>query len=215
MEKFYLFSLGFKTYQAFLVLLHTKNDLPDAEYIHGRFTPGKNETIEVTVRKEHFSKKPTKSNHCQKYWPKSCHEIYQQSKIAEEYQCHLPIVLNFTDELGEKKIPACNHSTTVNIMDQNFFTDCSGSIPCVYTKYRQLKLTKSHLHFRTWQGEFREFQLYVEDTEEHQSSYISVDAQALIAQVGGILGIFFGLSGLNLVEVMMSTLRIFLKIFSN
>ena len=210
MEKFYLFSLGFKTYQAFLVLLHTKNDLPDAEYIHGRFTPAKNEKIEVTVRTEHFSKTPTKSNHCQKYWPKSCHEIYQQSKIAEEYQCHLPIVSNFPDEIGEKKFPVCNHSSTVNIMDRTFFTDCSDSIPCVYTKYRQLKLTKS---IAEW--EFREFQLYVEDTEEHQSSYISVDAQTLIAQVGGILGIFFGLSGLNLVEVMMSTLRIFLKIFSN
>ena len=207
-------------YQAFLVLLHTKNDLPDAEYIHGRFTPGKSERIEVTVRKEHHSKKATKSNHCQKYWPKSCHEMYQQSKIAEEYQCHLPIFLNFTDELGESKIQACNHSSTINTMDRNFNSDCSGSIPCVYTKYRQLKLTKSHLKFRTWQHEnadmeFREFQLYVEDTEEHQSSYISVDAQALIAQVGGILGIFFGLSGLNLVEVMMSTLRTFLKIFSN
>ena len=132
-------------YQAFLVLLHTKNDLPDAEYIHGRFTPGKYERIEVTVRKEHHSKKATKSNHCQKYWPKSCHEMHQQSKIAEEYQCHLPIVLNFTDELGENKIPACNHSSTVNIMDRNFYSDCSDSIPCVYTKYRQLKLIKSNL----------------------------------------------------------------------
>ena len=197
-------------YQAFLVLLHTKNDLPDAEYIHGRFTPGKYERIEVTVRKEHHSKKATKSNHCQKYWPKSCHEMYQQSKIAVEYQCNLPLFFNFTDELGEKEFPACNHSSTVNIMDRTFFTDCSDSIPCVYTKYRQLKLTKSIEEL-----EFREFHLYVEDTEEHQSSYISVDAQALIAQVGGILGIFFGLSGLNLVEVMMSTLRIFLKIFSN
>ena len=43
---------------------------------------------------------------------------------------------------------------------------------------------------------------YSEDTEHYQNSIISVNDQTLIGQLGGILGILFGWSGMTLVNML-------------
>ena len=102
-----------------IFIVHDKNDFPDADTIHGVYKPGRNESIEVKMRNIQFSKKSTKSSPCQRHWPKSCHEIYMQKEIAEKYQCHVPILFNFTGvhEINVTQFPACNHTSTVEIMN--------------------------------------------------------------------------------------------------
>ena len=98
----------------------------------------------------------------------------------------------------------CNKSTTSEILWKLLYADdlkqfesnCGHLYPCQHTGYDIVLFESSFSETGT------EISLgFKQDTENHQCSRISVDEQTLIGQVGGILGILFGWSGMTLVEM--------------
>ena len=67
--------------------------------------------------------------------------------------------------------------------------------PCEHTEYEITLLEDSFVESHSISVE------YSEDTEHFQDSIISVNEQTLIGQVGGIIGILFGWSGMTLVDM--------------
>ena len=63
------------------VLLHNKNDLPDALTIHPGFHLIDQER-EYYLRNKHFSKPCTRLKPCSQYHPMACEDVYLQKTIA-------------------------------------------------------------------------------------------------------------------------------------
>ena len=184
------------------LFMHNDNDLPDAFTLHPNIKalwhPGPASSYAFTFRTRHFSKDSTKSNPCSKYQPKACRDVYLQQKIAKEYKCHIPIF--FSGKHMENKdilsLPICNNNATLEMVtfsDQSL--NCQKSVPCEHTDY-----TLEGTHYSI-QGNPK---LTLTQNQEHFESYqssISVDTQTLIGQVGGIMGITLGWSGMSLIEL--------------
>ena len=190
--------LGYK------ILLHNEKDLPDAILINPSFhIEGSKENI--TLKNKYFSKTSTKSKPCQKYWPKTCHDIYMQKKIAKDYQCQVPIF--FTGyHLTKSELPNCTNDVIMEILSNDYESNCEDSIPCEYTKY-ELKYGTSGDY--NWGFSTIEVYIIYEGPieEEHYTSSISVDEQTLIGQAGGLFGILLGWSGMNLAELIKPVLN--------
>ena len=85
--------LNVTTTTKFDLILHNKNDLPASDFIHSKFVIDAWSSQRVKIRNKHISKRSTKSRPCQKLWSKACEEVKRHEKIAEEYNCFVPIYL--------------------------------------------------------------------------------------------------------------------------
>ena len=88
--------LNVTTTTKFDIILHSKNDLPASDFIHSKFVIDSWSSQRVKIRNKHISKRSTRSRPCQKLWSKACEEVKRHEKIAEEYNCFVPIY--FTGE---------------------------------------------------------------------------------------------------------------------
>ena len=83
----------------------------------------------------------------------------------------------------------------MEILLKTFPSNCNDWFPCEHTEYEII------LHEDTFTETYGFSLGYKHDTEDHQNSWISVDEQTLIGQVGGMLGILFGWSGMTIVDM--------------
>ena len=132
-------------YNGYKILIHNKKDLPDAILINPSFDVANfGGKVNITLKTKHFSKTSTKSKPCQKYWPKTCHDIYMQKKIAEDYSCQVPVF--FTgNHMMESDLPYCTNEEIMEILSKNYKSNCENSIPCEYTKYEMKYVTEGNL----------------------------------------------------------------------
>lgn len=92
-------------------------------------------------------------------------------------------------------LPPCNDSVTIESLSRTFPSNCGEWETCERTEYEIISHEETYI-------ETSGFSVgYKQDIEDHQNSWISVDEQTLIGQVGGILGILFGWSGMTLVDM--------------
>ena len=89
----------------------------------------------------------------------------------------------------------CDNHITEEILLRKFPSQCRHLYPCEHSEYEIILFENSFTDNYTFSLGFKQ------DMEDHQNSRISVDEQTLIGQVGGILGILFGWSGMTLVEM--------------
>ena len=87
----------------FMIILHSKNDLPDGPWINGEiFSRISNETKEahiVYIRKTISKREPTRKIPCTTYEHKTCLNIEDNRLVLEEFNCKIPILYN-----GKNKI---------------------------------------------------------------------------------------------------------------
>ena len=88
----YHFQLGdSKTAWSIRFFIHNNDDFPDAINLHNqldhrvisKFATG------AKLKNRHVARVSTITKPCQKYWPKSCHDVYKQKKIAKEFGCQI------------------------------------------------------------------------------------------------------------------------------
>lgn len=96
------------------IFVHNQNDFPEVSFIHPNFNMHTGDTwlIEVVLRKKVSVKQPTRSNPCQQYWPKTCHEIQRQEKIATEYNCEVPFFFTGNHLMSQGQHPSCSNEVT-------------------------------------------------------------------------------------------------------
>ena len=187
------------------ILLHNKDDLPDAATIHPSFFMGAYDSgfYEIGLRVKHFSKLNTRSNPCSQYHSKSCRDVHLQKKIAKLYNCQIPIMNSgpHLDVLELTKLLHCNKSVILEMISMTVMDlkSCPASLrPCDHTEYSIDELYPSN-HYLQRQTSFRIS--YSQTHTEHYESKIKVDEEALIGKIGGLLGIMLGFSFIRLVDM--------------
>ena len=187
------------------ILLHNKNDLPDAETIHPSFFMGAYDygSYEIGLSIKHFSKLNTRSNPCSKYHSMSCRDVHLQKKIAKLYNCQIPIMNSgpHLDGLELTKLPHCNKSVILAMISMAGMNlkSCPASLkPCDHTDYSIDELYSSD-HYLQKKTAFK--LSYSQPHAEHYESKIKVDEEALIVEIGGLLGIMLGFSFIRLVDM--------------
>ena len=185
------------------VMLHNKNDLPDALTIHPGFHI-KDQEKEYHLRNKHFSKPSTRSLPCSKHHPKTCRDILLSKKIASKYNCQVPVFFTGKHLDDFKNLPKCNMSVTKDMLLSPLQNTCSQSVPCEHTDY---SIDGAFPLESVDDCSYSRFRLtYRQLVQEHYKSYIAVGKQTLIGKVGGILGITVGWSGITLLEMCFESL---------
>ena len=179
------------------IIIHNEEDFPDSMTKNPMLNfLWAERSYEFIFRVKHFSKSSTKLRPCSKYHQKACRDIALQSKIAEEFNCQIPIFYSgrHLDGHGWEVLPICNTSVTskaIKFLDHDF--GCYKSFPCEHTDYTigrfRERLPDNHL------SQTHDVKISFRQYLEYHKAYVSVDEQALIGQVGGISGILLGWSG--------------------
>ena len=179
------------------VLLHNKNDLPDALTIHPGFHIMNQET-EYYLRNKHFSKPNTRSKPCSQYHPMACEDVYLHKIIASKYKCQVPVFFTgYHLKPFRGSLPHCNKSVIATMLSLKNGSNCPQSVPCEHTDF---SIDGAHLLESTDDCSYLRFKLtYKQVVQENYKSYIKVEEQKLIGEVGGILGLTVGWSGITVV----------------
>lgn len=184
------------------VQLHTENDYPDAQRFHARFS-ATNASSYIHLKKKIISRESTRKSPCGKHTRNTCYDIARNQIIADKFKCKVAFLYNgkHLDNFvnGYTNLPFCNKSQMMAAKDIIFmsmsrnpkFDHCATAVPCQRVKFEH----ERHLGNDTLMK--MEF-LYTDIEVEHHYTYISYDFQSLIGELGGILGMFMGFSGLSL-----------------
>jgi hypothetical protein len=203
-------------YDTLYIFVHEENDFADATVVQEHYATDFLKPSILTMKTKHFSKESTKSMPCHEYWPKACHNKMVQKKILKDYQCKMPIFYNGAS--STKDSPICSNDKILAILFRNFSQSrrCSQSVPCEYTKYEAKQWVNVEFSFLGDNPSKIEIIFNGPIMEEHYISSISIDDQTLIGQVGGLLGILLGWSGMTLLEIINPLFeRVFAPILSS
>lgn len=178
--------------KTYTFLLHNEKSLNDELFIHPNFhimaSPQGSSQFLLTTKR--LTKISTKFRPCQEYWPKACNEIFLYEKIKDKYNCIIPILNSGIDNPDTAGYPTCDNQLALSILNGEMDSPgCKGSIPCEYSEfYIDAEYPEPRYSEDTM------FRFTIKDVQEHQESYITVDKQDLVTQIGGILGITIGWS---------------------
>ena len=99
--------------------IHNNDDFPDAinlqnQFVHiinAKFVTG------AKLKNRHITRVSTRAKPCQKYWPKSCHDVYKQKKIAKEFGCQIRY-FNTGVHPNQSFLPNCTGEVVMEIMSR-------------------------------------------------------------------------------------------------
>ena len=128
------------------------------------------------------------------------------------YNCSTPILYsgNHLDHLNLHLLKPCNRSVILEALKMETDSNCRNLWPCSYLDFfidRDIptqtitEIANSGRFVSTLRIIFNE------PVTEIYNSFISVNEQTLIGQVGGIMGITLGWSGLTLIDLIEPTLN--------
>ena len=184
-----------------IIILHSKNDFPDAQIITGVVIS--NQTFHahrLTTRKKVSNRESTRTILCTEYDQRTCRNIEDNKLILSKLDCRLPILYqgHHLDHLFTEEIPGCNNSIIEKAVDllMSKRSKCPRSQACHKREY-----TTKH-EFEPIYIENKTVVLVRFDTPqvEYQNTYISYGLISLIGEVGGILGLTLGVSGLTMFD---------------
>ena len=82
-----------------------------------------------------------------------------------------------------KDYPICNNSVTLELLNIEIQPSSLSSIPCDHMEfYVDAEYPKPNRHGQTV------LSFTVQDNQEHLISYVTMDCQTMLAQIGGIIG---------------------------
>ena len=185
----------------FKVFIHNSNDFPVAQDIQPSFwfeaNPAKSRYLDIKPQK--WSKPLTKSNRCTHLWSSVCQEVELQKWIKKEFGCKVDFLYSGHHLEKQENVRKCSHNQTLTILQaqhqQRF--NCPRLVPCEHTSYEVLQ---DKIQPKENQAYFSIG--FKDDMVEKQLSYLKVDEQTLISQIGGIFGINLGWSFGTLLELL-------------
>ena len=195
-----------KPWKEIKVILHSKFDLPDgATFNEATFVPISNDTSnlhKIVIRKKISIRESTRSMPCTLYEEKTCQNIEDNKLILTNFNCQIPILYHghHLDHIIAKDVPECSHEETKSAFDliSAKTTKCTIQKTCNMTRYT------SGYQIQEW-GANNETGISIvfgtPEVERH-NTYINYDLLSLVGEVGGILGLTLGLSGLSMTESM-------------
>ena len=196
-------------WQSITIMLHTKNDLPDAFLLNGSLTP-KLSNITKQMHKLELTKKinkreSTRKNPCVKYEYNTCQSIEDNQLILDKFHCHIPILYSghHLDDFISKDVLNCSHDATGEGLDLILKkeTKCKQTQTCEMTRF-----TSTYTVQET-QKEHEIWVLFANPEVLYQNTYISYDLISLVGEIGGIIGITLGASTLTFFDSLFQPLH--------
>lgn len=187
----------------YTVRLHT-NNLDFREACSKQFCKDirPNVGYEITLKKWHDNRESTRKSPCGHWSKDTCIDIKLHQKIAENYNCKTPSWFSgqYLNQFigGYAFLPTCNETMIDedlwNLVYQarylNYFDECEHAALCNQTKFS--------VHVKETSGGSWLDLTFGNMEVEHYITYISYDTLSLISEVGGVLGMFLGISGISI-----------------
>ena len=202
-------------WQQLWIILHSKNDLPDASVLNGHniisFSNGIKEGHKINIRKKIINRESTRKVPCEQYEYQTCQDIENNELILNQFNCQIPILYNgpHLDDFIPDGILNCSNEVTKKALDLilNKESKCNRTQTCEMTRF-----TWSYKVIDSWmENQMLLFVAYENPEVEYHNTYISYDLLSLIGEVGGILGLTLGASALTLLESLIQRIP-FIKI---
>lgn len=178
-----------------LVMIHDRNDLLDGYYLHPWFSLDKPMQLWIKMVKN-ITRVSTKKHPCGKFNQNTCQNLKVNQEIADNLQCKVPFLYNgkcLNEQIENyAELSICNRSSMIKALELKTkqFDECHKAIAC-----HQVKFEVSNNEPKDAAG----FWIFSQRGEvTHETSFISYDLQSLVCEVGGVVGMFLGFSGLSL-----------------
>ena len=186
------------------LILHSKNNLPDADLLNGLIRiSNSNDTPMVhfiNIGKKISRREPTRKIPCAQLEYKTCQNIEDNEIALHKFNCCIPILYQgpHLDEIIPHKTQNCSDKATKEAFDLilNKQSKCSRTQTCEMTRFSSTYNTA-----KSWvENKSMVYIAYKYPEVVYHNTYISYDLLSLIGEVGGILGLTLGASGLSLIE---------------
>ena len=186
------------------IILHSKNDLPDAHLLNGLIiTSISNEATMghfINIGKKISRRAPTRKSPCTQLEYKTCQNIEDNEIALHKFNCCIPILYQgpHLDDIIPHKTQNCSDKATKEAFDliQSKQSKCSRTQTCEMTRFSSTYNTA-----KSWvENKSMVYIAYKYPEVVYHNTYISYDLLSLIGEVGGILGLTLGASGLSLIE---------------
>ena len=118
-------------------------------------------------------------------------------KTEEKFKCRIPF-LNFGPHFFDNTdLPECKEGTIREILPlyKLLGQSCNVSLSCLGQTYT----ITTRVHAKYSKFDVIDVQYHIPEVEWHHT-YVSYDLLSLIAEIGGILGLTLGISGLSLTK---------------
>ena len=158
------------------------------------------------MQKKEVKRVTTRSTPCVEYQQKACQEIETNEKIAKSFNCKIPFLNTgvHLNEIFHSNLPNCSDDIIRNAwkFDENIESYCTSTLVCESSRFSTTMRVYENYSAQT----VIEFS-YTTPEVEHHLSYINYDLQNLIGEIGGLLGITLGLSGLSIFQLMLTSIQ--------
>ena len=193
-----------------IIMLHTKNDLPDSNLLNGNsrlsFSNTTKQIHKIDLKKKINRRESTRKIPCAQYEYHTCQNIEDNQLILDKFHCQIPILYSghHLDDLIPKDVLNCSHDATEEGLDLILKkeTKCKQTQTCEMTRFSSTYTVKKAKKTQIWVGFANPEVLY-------QNTYIGYVFTSLVGEVGGIIGITLGASTLTLLESLFQHLHYF------
>lgn len=193
-----------ENWESLVIRLHSHDDLADAGRINPEVYVGddKIEFLDCFIKKTIIKRESTRKYPCGKFQQKTFEEIEEYQMVLDNFGCHIPILYSgrHLDNLLMEKLPKCSDSETKEALNmiKNREKSKESQESCLKTKYSMMLDTIEYRGNGTFENDisFKFMQMEV----EHHETYVNYDFQSLVGEVGGVLGLTLGLSGLSMID---------------
>ena len=133
-------------WQRISIMLHTKNDLPDAFVLNGArmftFSNTTNQRHKFDVKKKVYKRESTRKVPCVHYEYNTCQNIEDNQLILDKFDCQIPIIYGgqHLDELIPKEVLNCSHDVTVEALEliRKKESKCMQTLTCEKTRFTSI-----------------------------------------------------------------------------
>ena len=201
-----------------IVLVHDKYDLADAFEIHPKIwpEPKKYQTYLISIKKRIKKSISTKSHPCSQFPRRTCQGKVFYEKIIENFQCQLNFAL---DGLHLKSVrndnaglPICTRNQALDIYRQVFQNSTLRHQCPKVQACSQISYSLNLMQYDRVDNRSKITMTFQDPIVESTIESISYDLQSLISEVGGVLGLTLGLSGVSLTKLLSFVIN---KLFRN
>ena len=186
-------------WQKLIMMLHTKNDLPDAYLVNGYsrliFSNTTKQIHKVDLKKKINRREPTRNVPCQQYEYHTCQNIEDNQMVLDKFQCHIPILYSgqHLDNFIPKDVRNCSHDE----IKEGLGLILSKETKCVQTQTCEMTRFTSTYTVREDPKEMQIMIAFGNPEVLYHHTYISYDLISLVGEIGGIIGITLGASTLS------------------
>ena len=197
------------------MMLHTKNDLPDALLLNGfqgmKFSNTTKQEHKLEIKKKMNRRESTRKVPCVRYEYNTCQSIEDNQLILEKFHCHIPILYSgqHLDDLIPKDMLNCSQDTIEEGLELILKKEskCKQTQTCKMTRFPSTYAVEKN---SSWVENYATIWILFANPEvQDHHTYVSYDLISLLGEIGGILGLTLGLSTLTLLELLFQHLHFY------